>query len=506
MCVKHDSDSVKEWQYQDDYDAFMSRKEVKLKNSDILNGPCIKTNHLLQKQRLDVQELLEGFRDIFADVPQPSPVVTYEVRLVEGAVPVKQSPYRVSPAKRQILKDEVQFLLQHGLAETSNSEWASPCVLVPKPDGTFRLCTDYRKVNQFTRADCYPLPRIEDVIDSVGNAAYVTKLDLLKGYYQVPLSEEAKKISAFVTPDGLYQYTVLPFGMRNAPAVFQRLMSAVTTGLEGVSVYLDDLVVHSSSWPQHLATLKALFQRLSDAKLTVNLIKSEFGHARIIFLGHVVGGGIVAPVAAKVEAICNLPIPTNRKAVQRFLGMAGFYRRYCPNFSEVAAPLTDLVSPRKKFVWSPACQTAFDNVRSILVTTPVLRAPDFSRPFQVQVDASDVGAGAVLLQTDEDDIMHPICYMSTKFKSYQRNYSTIEKEAIALFMALEKFEIYLSNPSQKFIVYSDHNPLQFVSRMKNKNQRLTRWWLTLQSYNMEIRHIKGKDNLIADALSRAQIN
>ena len=226
-------------------------------------------------------------------------------------------------------------------------------------------------------------------------------------------------------------------------------------------------------------------------------------HARITFLGHEAGGGIVAPVAAKVDAICKLPIPSNRKAVQRFLGMAGYYRRFCSNFSVVAAPLTDLVSPHKKFVWSPACQTAFDNICSLLITTPVLRAPDFHRPFQVQVDASDIGAGAVLLQTDDTNIMHPICYMSTKFKSFQKNYSTIEKEAIALLMALEKFEIYLGNTNQKFIIYSDHNPLQFVSRMRNKNQRLTRWWLTLQCYNMEIRHIAGKDNLIADALSRA---
>ena len=286
----------------------------------------------------------------------------------------------MSPGKRRILKEEVQFLLQHGLAEPSNSEWASPCVLVPKPDGSFRLCTDYRKVNQLTRADSFPLTRIDDIIDSVGNAAYVTKLDLLKGYYQIPLSEEAKKISAFVTPDGLYQYTVLPFGMRNAPAVFQRLMSVITTGLEGVSVYLDDLVVYSSSWPQHLAALKALFQRLSDAKLTVNLAKSEFGHARITFLGHEVGGGIVASVAAKVDAICKVPIPSNQKAVQRFLGMAGYYRRFCPNFSVVAAPLTDLVSPHKKFEWSPACQTAFDNICSLLITTPVLRRFSSSIP------------------------------------------------------------------------------------------------------------------------------
>ena len=478
------------------------KPEVKLNNSDVLNNPYAKLCHLSQEQQHDIVSLLQDYQSILKDVPQPSPVVEHDVVLIDNATPVRQAPYRMSPAKEKLLRDEVQFLLDNGLAEPSQSEWASPCVLVSKTDGGVRMCTDFRKPNMVTRADCFPLARIDDIIDAIGDATYITKLDLLKGYYQVPLTERAKRISAFITPFGLFQYTVMPFGMRNAPPTFMRMMSSVIAGLNGVRAYLDDLVVLSSTWDEHISSLRALFERLHDAHLTVNLVKSEFGHGKIVFLGHEIGGGMVAPLEAKVEAIHSIPIPESRKALQRFLGMVGYYRRFCPNFSDVAKPLTDLISPKVKFIWSDECQNAFEKIKSILVTKPVLKGPDFDKPFIIHVDASDVAAGAVLLQTDSNDILLPVCYMSTKFKSHQRNYSTIEKEAAALLMALEKFEVYLGNSSQKIIVYSDHNPLQFVNRMKNKNQRLTRWSLALQPYNLEIRHIKGKDNVIADTLSR----
>lgn len=243
------------------------------------------------------------------------------------------------------------------------------------------MCTDYRKVNSVTVPDSFPLPRIEDIIDDIGGAKYVSKLDLLKGYYQVKLTEEAKRISAFVTPNGLFQYTVMPFGMRNAPASFQRLMTLVTSGLEGVRVYLDDLVIYSITWEQHMERLRRLLTAMADAKLTINLLKSEWGHAKITFLGHVVGAGDVSTIPAKVEAIKNFPVRRTRKEVMRFLGMGGYYRKFCPNISTVASPLTNLVSPRTRFQWTPECQTAFDKIRSLLTSAPVLRAPNFKKQF-----------------------------------------------------------------------------------------------------------------------------
>lgn len=286
---------------------------------------------------------------MFSDVPSYTSLVEHDVKLLPGATPVKQPPYRMSPVKFEILSKEIKFLLDNDIIEPGTSEWASPCLLVPKSDGSWRLCTDYRKVNTLTVSDCFPLPRIDDIIDKVGSSKFISRIDLLIGY-QVPLTDNAKRISALITPTGLYQYKTMPFGMKGTPATFQRLITNILSGLERVVAYLDDLIIFTDSWRDHIGVLNQVFQRLRQAKLTVNLLKSEFGHAKLKVLGHEVGSGCVFPVSAKIDAIQSLPIPKNRKAVQTFLGMTGYYRQYCPNYADVAKPLTDLISPKKKIV------------------------------------------------------------------------------------------------------------------------------------------------------------
>ena len=289
------------------------------------------------------------------------------------------------------MRQEVSYLLENGLARPSSSPWSSPCILVPKPDGTHRFCTDYRKVNSVTIPDSFPLPRLDDCIDTVGSARYVSKLDLLKGYWQVPLTARASEISAFVTPDDFVQYSVLAFGMRNAPATFQRLVSIVLSGVPNCSAYLDDLVIYSSDWLEHLSTLRTVFTRLAEASLTLNLAKCEFGKATVSYLGKQVGQGEVRPIDAKVAAITSYPVPTTRRELRRFLGMAGYYRSFCKNFSTVVAPLTSLFSPSVSFTWTQDCQHAFVSVKALLCGTPVLSAPDFQKPFKLEVDASARG-------------------------------------------------------------------------------------------------------------------
>jgi len=248
--------------------------------------------------------------------------------------------------------------------------------------------------------------------------------------------------------------------------------------------------------------LHTVFERLEKATLTLNLAKCEFARATVTYLGKEVGQGQVRPVAAKVSAINEFSIPTTRRELRRFLGMAGYYRSFCRNFSSVVHPLTSLLSPSRAFVWSPECQHSFDSVKALLCSTPVLAAPDFALPFKLEVDASAVGAGAVLLQEDKNHVEHPVCYFSRKFNKHQCNYSTIEKEALALLLALQYFEVYIGSSPLPVIVYTDHNPLVFLSRMYNQNQRLMRWSLIVQNYNLEIRHKKGTENVVADALSR----
>ena len=483
-------------------DEFLPNVGAKLCNSNILSNLPRHLGYLPEPQRQQVVQLLCKFEDLFSDVPLPSTVASHDVVLQPGMKPIRQSPYRLPPYKRDAMKSEVEFLLRNGLAEPSDSSWASPCILVPKPDKSFRLCTDYRKLNSVTIKDSYPLPRIDDIIDVIGNARFLTTIDLLKGYYQVPLTENAKKASAFITPAGLYQYTVLPFGMTNAVATFQRLMNNIVSDLDGVDVYIDDIVVHTDSWEEHLETLQKLFLRLREVKLTINLAKTTIGKGYVTYLGHQVGSGVIAPKDANVKCIKDLPTPTKKKDVQRFIDMAGFYRKFCPNFSKVIAPLICLTSPKVNFEWTNDCQRAFEAIKAFLISSPVLKAPEFDKPFVLQVDASDAAVGAVLMQTGDDGVLHPVSFSSRKLKPHQRSWSTVEKEAWALLHALEQFDVYVNNPVHCIKVISDHNPLTFVNKMKNKNARLTRWGLALQQYNIEILHIKGKDNLIADLLSR----
>lgn len=474
----------------------------RLRNSEKLAELNTLFGHLSGERASELSSLLSDFPSLFSDTPSCTHLIEHDID-VGDAEPIRQRFYRVSQDKQRHLEAEVKYLLDNGLAKPSYSSWASPCILVSKPDGTHRFCTDYRKLNNITKSDSFPLPRVEDCVDQVGSARFVSKFDLLKGYYQVPLSSRAQEVSAFITPSGLYSYSVMSFGLRNAPATFQRLMNRVVSGLQGCAVYLDDVVVYSEEWSEHLDRIRALFTRLVDACLTVNLAKCEFAQATVVYLGKIVGQGQVMPVHAKVVAIDKFPIPATKTELRRFLGMVGYYRSFCSNFSTVVAPLTNLLKAKVKFEWTVTSQIAFDNVKLLLTSAPVLMAPRLDQPFQMQVDASNVGAGAVLLQSDEQGVYRPICYFSRKFNCHQLNYSTIEKETLALVWGLQQFDVYLAGGAVPITVYSDHNPLTFLHSLKSPSQRLMRWALFLQPYNLQIRHIRGVDNVMADALSRA---
>lgn len=459
--------------------------------------------HLSSEQRADVCKLFSEFGAVFRDHPGLTTLAVHDVEVSE-ADPIKQHPYRLSPLKLSHVKEELAYMEEIGAVEPGQSDWSSPVVLVPKPDKSWRLCIDYRKVNQVTRTDAFPIPRLEDCIDRIGQAQFVSKLDLLKGYWQVPLSARAKEISAFATPDGLYVCNVLPFGMKNAPATFQRLMGKVTAGLSNVVVYIDDAVVHSNTWAEHLEHLRQLLQRLQQAGLVANLVKCEIGKGQVTYLGHLVGRGKVLPRRAKIQAILDLPVPKTRREVMQVLGMCGFYRRFVPNFATVAEPLTNLLRKGVKFLWNSGCDRAFNQIKAILSCEPVLVAPDFGKPFKLAVDACDVGIGAVLIQADAAGLDKPVAYYSKKLSRHQKAYSTIEKEALALVLAVQHFEIYLSGSNGDVEVFTDHNPLTFLAKFRTSNQRVFRWGLVLQPYNLVVKHIAGRNNVVADALSRLQ--
>ncbi|XP_071504452.1 uncharacterized protein [Diadema antillarum] len=480
--------------------SFKSGMIPRVENSKALENPELLLSHLSDSERQDVVDIFQEFPEVCSDKLGCAKDTVHTVDVGENA-PIKQHPYRIQPAKREQVDREIDFMLGNGIIEPSNSNWSSPVVLVPKADGTSRFCIDYRKVNTITKTDSFPLPLIEECIDRVGSAEYVSKLDLMKGYWQVPLDKDAREISAFVTPSGLYQCRVMPFGMKNSPATFQRMMNRVIAGHDNCVVYIDDVLVFSNTWEEHVAHLRELFRRLSHAGLVVNLAKCEFGKACVTYLGHKVGRGSVAPRDAKVRAIVDFPVPASKRELQRFLGMCGFYRRFVPNFSHLVVPLTDLLKKGKTFQWSASCQDAFQKLKAVLMNDPVLIAPNFERSFQLATDASDRGVGAVLLQDDDNGHSKPVCFFSKKLNRHQQKYSTVEKECLSVVLAVQHFEAYLDG-GRDIVVYTDHNPLTFLERFKHKNQRLFRWSLILQPYPLRIVHIAGKDNKLADALSR----
>ena len=252
------------------------------------------------------------------------------------------------------------------------------------------------------------------------------------------------------------------FGMKNSPATFQRLINIIITGLDNCKPYIDESIIYSEEWDQQIKTIREFFERLSEAKLKINLAKNECCHATLTFLGHVNGQGQVKPVEAKVKAISDFPVPTCKIQLMRFLCMAGYYRKFCDNFSVIAEPLTNLLSKRTKFIWTNDCQKAFDILKAILKNEPVLIAPNFAKEFKLAVDASDTGAGSVSMQEDGNGVDHPVSYFSKKFNKHQKNYSTIEKECLSLILALQHFEVYLTSSPSPIVVFSDHNPLIFI--------------------------------------------
>ena len=457
-------------------------------------------DQLTSSQTSGLSRLLTEFADVFSDVPGRTTLGIHHIELFPNTRPIHSTPYRLSPDKAKVLKEELSNLVRQGIVEESNSPWASPIVMVPKADGTLRLCTDFRKVNSVTVPDPFPLPRIEDLLDRIGKSRYLTKLDMTRGYWQVPLDDVSVPISAFVTPYGHFQWRYMPFGLRNAPATFSRLVSKLLMGLESFcAAYLDDIIIFSDTWEEHLVHIRAVLTRIRSANLTLSPSKCHFAVAEVDYLGHHIGLGRVQPRAQKVQALLDFPAPTTRKQLQQFLGLVGYYRKFVPHFAQISACLSDLLKKGAKFVWTPEAESAFLDLKSRLATQPILRPPDFTKPFSLAVDASDVAVGAVLFQ-EVDGLEHPICYYSKKLDCHQKRYSTVEKEALGLILAVRTFSVYFGSSPVR--VYTDHSPLQFLKRMSCQNQKLLRWNLELEQYNLDVRHRPGKDNTLPDILSR----
>lgn len=417
--------------------------------------------------------------------------------------PIKQRYYPMSPARLKLVYQELDKMLALRVVAPSKSAWSSPIVLVDKPDGSTRLCVDMRKVNAVTKRDAYPLPRVTTILDRLRDAKYLSSLDIKSAYWQIPLSEGSKEKTAFTIPGrGLFEFNMMPFGLHNAPATWQRFIDAVIgADLEPkVFVYLDDIIIVTSSFEEHLKVLREVLKRLREANLTLNQDKCRFCLSELRYLGYVVDHQGLRVDPEKVAAILNIPVPKSQKAVRQFCGTASWYRRFIPNFASRMHPLTRLLKKKQRFEWSEAAQEAFMDIRSCLIKAPVLSCPDFTKEFVISCDASGVGLGAVISQQGEQG-ENVIAYASRTLTKGEQKFSATERECLAVIWAVEKFRPYVEGTH--FTVITDHYSLLWLHNLKDPQGRLARWALRLQPYDFSLVHRKGKEHVVPDLLSRA---
>ena len=419
-------------------------------------------------------------------------------------IPTKGHPIRVPPRRvpahyRSEVERQINEMLEQGIITPSSSPWMAPAVFVPKKSGGLRICIDYRELNKQTTKDAYPLPLPDEVQDRLAGSTIFSTLDLQSGYWQLPVRQEDQEKTAFCPGPGmgLYQFCHMPFGLTGAPSSFQRLMDSVFHGLSFVTTYIDDVLIHSTSEKQHKEHLETVFQRLTEAGLTLRGRKCQIGTSQVCYLGHIFTGTGMQPDPKKVSSVQDWPTPTDVTTLRQFIGLASYYRRYIKQFAEIATPLHNLTQKNVPFVWTEACAAAFTTLKCKLMQAPILVYPQFTlgaSPFVVQTDASAVGLGAVLEQDNK-----VIAYASRSLSKPECNYSTIQKECLAIVFAMKQFRHYLLG--RPFTLMTDHAPLQWLSAQKMEGL-LCRWALALQEYTFTIVHRKGTLNGNADALSR----
>ncbi|UYV71663.1 K02A2.6-like, partial [Cordylochernes scorpioides] len=418
-----------------------------------------------------------------------------------NARPVRQPPRRVPMAKRDEVVGLLHKLKQDGVIEESNSPWSSPVVLVTKKDGSTRFCVDYRKLNEVTKKDSYPLPRIDDTLTTLAGSSWFSTLDLKSGNWQVGVHPADREKTAFSTGNGLYQFTVMPFGLCNAPATFERLMELVLRGLTWKTclVYLDDVMVMGRTFGEHLKNLQEIFNRFKAANLGLNPRKCQLFQKKVEFLGHTVSAKGIQTSESKILAIRDWPKPKDKHELRSFLGLCTYYRRFVEGFADIAAPLHRLTEAKSTFHWNQDCEDAFVTLKGGLCSSPVLVYPQPGMRFVLDTDASNSGIGAVLSQV-QDGEERVIEYYSKILTKPERNYCATRRELLAIVRSVEHFHRYLYG--QDFLVWTDHAALTWLLQMKNPEGQVARWLEKLQQYHFQIRHRPGKRHHNADALSR----
>lgn len=469
----------------------------------------IRVSHLNKEEQTATYKLINRYKEIFykdGDDLSFTNHVKHNIPTTNES-PIYTRSYRYPEAHKVEVNKQMKEMLDQGVIRESSSPYSSPVwVVAKKQDASnkqkWRIVIDYRKLNEVTKEDKFPLPNMDDILDKLGRANYFTTLDLAKGFHQIEMEPKDIEKTAFSTANGHYEFVRMPFGLKNAPATFQRMMRDVLKEFIGkiCYVYLDDIIIFSTSLEEHICSLEKIFQRLREVNLKVQLDKTEFLKKETEFLGHIVTTEGIKANPKKLSAIEKFPIPKTVKEIQSFLGLTGYYRKFIPDYAKIAKPLTlGLKKGTKIDVDKKEYKTSFEQLKVLICNDPILIYPDFEKTFTLTTDASNFALGAVLSQTNK-----PVCYASRTLNAHECNYSTIEKELLAIVWATKQFRHYLYG--RKFIVQTDHRPLVWLSGLKEPNSKLQRWKIKLEEYNFTVEYIQGKENVVADALSRIKIN
>lgn len=496
----------------EEYDVFpTSSWDNNISNRLKLLEDAFSLTHLNREERDSILNICRNFNDIFyLDGDRLSTISSdhHTITLIPNSKPIHVKPYRLPNAIKNEIENQVGEMLKEGIIEPSRSPWNSPLLAVPKKstDGTkrWRVVVDYRKLNNITVDDIFPLPNISDILDQLGKCSYFSTIDLASGYHQIPLDPTDKPKTAFSTATGHYHFTRMPFGLKGAPATFQRIMNQILSGLNGLKclVYLDDIVIYGVNLLDHNKKLIQVFECLRRHNLKINPGKCQFLRKEITYLGHIITSEGIKPDPSKLLAIKSFPVPIDKRQIKSFLGLTGYYRRFIKGYSNIAAPLTKLLKKNTPFTWNAFCEESFQKLKEALMNPPVLQYPDFSKVFYLTCDASDYAVGSVLSQNyDGADL--PLAFASRVLNQAERNYSATEKELLAIVWSITHFRPYLFG--KKFVVITDHKPLQWLCNLKDPTSRLMRWRIKLEEYDFKIEHKAGKYNLNADALSRIEL-
>ncbi|CAI7834524.1 unnamed protein product [Closterium sp. NIES-53] len=431
------------------------------------------------------------------------PYRTHQHEIIEepGSKPTFRAPYRLSPTELADMKKQIEYILDKGLIQPSTSPYGAPVLFTPKPDGSLRMCIDYRALNKQTIKNKYPIPRIDDLLDQLRGATIFSKLDLRSGYWQIRMADYFIYKTAFQTRYGSYEYLVMLFGLTNAPTTFQAEMNHILRPLldECVVVYLDDILIYSRDMKQHIEHLRRVFEILRREKLYVKLSKSEFALKKVQFLGHMVSAQGVHVDPKKIEAVRTWKTPENVKELQQFLGFVNYYNWFVPQYAKIATPLTNPLKKNTPFKWEDVHQQAMEQLKTALTSARVLILPDPKKDYVIEADASDQAVGAVLMQ-DQGKGLQPIAYLSKKLHGAELNYPIHDKEALAIITAFKTWRCYLEG--RKTTVYTEHCSLKYLKTQPTLSRRQVRWIDFLKThFDYDIVYKPGHKNK-ADALSR----